>query len=137
MKNRYIILLTTILFANCQKELSLEDVVETVIQKNERLIQGKWKFQSFTDSTRKTVTNSNPCWADNTLTLKTGNQAVISQGDCIETPAKPKDVEFKWVFISDDVVEMGMDTVKLIVNNDTVLQFRRINKSFLEYKWKK
>jgi hypothetical protein len=136
MKSRYLILLTTILFAKCQKELSLEDV-ETVTQKNERLVQGKWTFQSFTDSTGKTITDSNPCWADNTLTLKLNNLAVISQGECIETPAKPKDVEFNWRFIDEDVVDLGGDTVKLTMYNDTALQFHRINKTYLEYKWKR
>jgi hypothetical protein len=50
---------------------------------------------------------------------------------------KAKDVEFEWIFIGEDIVDMGTDTVKLIVNNDTALQFQRISKNFLEYKWKR
>jgi hypothetical protein len=134
MKKIGLILLSgSLIFAYCTKQAT----EITVQQKNENAVKGKWQFVSFTDSTRKAITSGNECWADNTLELKDNHTAVLSQGTCIETPLKAKDVEFKWVFISPDVVDMGSDTVKLIVNNDTALQFQRINKSFLEYKWKR
>ena len=134
MKKICLLMLSVCLFfAYCKKQAA----APTVQEKNEAKIKGKWQFVSFTDSTRKTYTNTLECWADNTLELRDNHTALISQGTCIEAPAKAKDLEFKWVFISDDVVDMGTDTVKLIVNNDTALQFQRINKSYLEYKWRR
>jgi len=135
MKKYASALLAIAAFVCCQKELSA--VNDTVKQNNEQLIQGKWMFVSFTDSAGNTYSNSNPCWADNTLEMKDDNTAVISQGQCIETPVKAKDISFGWRFLSEDVVDMGGDTVKVTVNNDTALQFHRISKSFLEYKWKR
>jgi len=135
MRKYALALLAAAIFLGCQKELSAIDQGQQKL--NETEIQGKWTFVAFTDSTGKTYSNSDPCWADNTLELKEDNTAVISQGACIETPAKAKDVEFTWRFLTEDVVDMGGDTVKVIVNNDSALQFHRISKSFLEYKWKK
>jgi hypothetical protein len=123
------------IFLSCQKELSALD--ETLKEENETAVRGRWMFVSFTDEAGNTVTNANPCWADNTLELKENNTAVISQGECIETPQKPKDVEFSWRFITEDVADLGGDTVKITVHNDTALQFHRISKTFLEYKWKR
>jgi hypothetical protein len=135
MKKYRFALLPVAIFLCCQKELSAVDKGQQKL--NEIEIQGKWQFVSFTDSTGKTISSSNPCWADNTLELKEDNTAVISQGSCIETPAKAKDVAFTWRFLSEDVVDMGGDTVKVTVNNGSQLEFHRISKSFLEYKWKK
>jgi hypothetical protein len=136
MKKPLLILVLTIFFVQCQKEFSFENE-ETVKKNNEKVVEGKWKFVSFTDSARKTITNGNACWADNTLELRDNNTGLISQGACVENPYKNKDIEFTWRFINEDVVDMGGDTVKLTLFNDSVLQFNRINKSFLEYKWKR
>jgi len=133
MKKYVLMLLPAAIFLCCQKELSDEGRQKL----NEIELMGKWKFVSFTDSSGKTYSNSDPCWADNTLELKDDNTAIISQGECIETPAKAKDIEFTWHFLNEDVVDLGGDTVKLTVNNDTALQFHRISKSYLEYRWKK
>ena len=122
-------------FLSCQKELSAFD--QTLKESNETAVRGRWMFVSFTDDAGNTVTNANQCWADNTLELKEDNTGVISQGECIETPQKPKDVQFSWRFITEDVADMGGDTVKVTVNNDTAFQFHRISKTFLEYKWKR
>jgi hypothetical protein len=135
MKKISIVLVAGISLAGCQKKTSTPEL--TVQQKNEKAVQGKWQFVSFTDSARKTITNAEECWADNTLELRDNRTAVISQGTCIDSPGKSKDIEFKWAFIADDIVDMGTDTVKLTVNNDTALQFQRINKTYLEYKWKR
>jgi hypothetical protein len=135
MKKYILVLIATVSFIYCQKKT--DPPVSAVQQANEKIIKGKWQFVYFTDSTRKTYTNADPCWADNTLELRDNNTAVISQGTCIEADKKPKNVEFSWKFIADDVVDMGSDTVKLTINSDTILQFHRINKSYLEYKWKR
>jgi hypothetical protein len=118
----------------CQKDMSGN---ETQQQKNEKKVVGKWIFVSFTDSNHVTTTSENPCYADDRLELKDNHTAVISQGDCIEFKDKERDLEFSWNFISDDVVNMGSDTVKLTVFNDTALQFYRTSPSFLEYHWKR
>src|SRR3954463_4902023 len=135
MKKYILVLIATVSFIYCQKKT--DPPMSAVQQANEKIIKGKWQFVYFTDSTRKTYTNADPCWADNTLELRDNNTAVISQGTCIEADKKPKDLEFSWTFTADDEVDMGGDKVKLTINNDSVLQFNRINKSFLEYKWKR
>jgi len=133
---KYLVMLFAIgSFTNCKKDTTPEPSAAQLA--NEKIIKGKWQLVYFTDSTRKTYTNADPCWADNTLELRDNKTAVISQGACIESPRKDKDLEFSWKFIGDDVVDMGSDIVKLTVNTDTVLQFYRTNKSFLEYKWKR
>src|SRR4051812_39228194 len=98
-KTGLILLATSLMFTFCNKQTA----ELTVQQKNENAVKGKWQFVSFTDSTRKTVTNTNECWADNTLELRDNHTAVISQGTCMESTLKARDVEFKWVFISEDV----------------------------------
>jgi hypothetical protein len=133
MKKYLLILLAAVTFTNCKK--NSEPAPSATQLANEKIIKGKWQLVYFTDSTRKTYTNADPCWADNTLELRDNKTAVISQGTCIEANLKPRDLEFSWKFIADDVVDMGSDIVKLTVNNDSVLQFYRTNKSFLEYKW--
>jgi len=135
MKKYILILLSVAAFTNCKKDT--EPAPSAAQVANEKIIKGKWQLVYFTDSTRTSHTNAEACWADNTLELRDNKTAVISQGTCIESNKKPKDLEFSWKFIADDVVDMGSDTVKLLVNNDSVLQFQRINKSYLEYKWKR
>jgi hypothetical protein len=135
MKKYFLILSAICFFAYCKKDSAPAPSAAQLA--NEKIIKGKWQLVYFTDSTRKTYTNAEPCWADNTLELRDNKTAIISQGTCIESDRKAKDLQFSWRFIADDVVDMGSDTVKLTVNNDTVLQFHRINKSFLEYKWKR
>jgi len=135
MKKYIAILISIVSFTNCQKNSTPAPSAAQLA--NEKIIKGKWQLVFFTDSTRKTYTNADPCWADNTLEIRDNKTAVISQGPCIEADKKPKDLEFPWNFTGDDVVDMGGDIVKLSVNNDSVLQFQRINKSFLEYKWKR
>jgi hypothetical protein len=136
MKTPLLMLVSAIFFVQCQKEYSFEQE-ETVKKNNEKVIQGEWKFVSFTDSAGKTITNGNACWADNTLELRDNNTGQMSQGPCVENPYKNKDIEFNWRFINEDVVDLGGDTVKLTLFNDSLLQFNRINKSFLQYKWKR
>ncbi len=135
MKKYIFILLAAVSFTNCQKNST--PPVSAAQQANEKIIKGKWQLLYFTDSSRTTFTNADPCWADNTLELRDNKTAVISQGACMEANKKPRDLEFSWKFIADDVVDMGTDTVKLTTNNDSILQFHRINKSYLEYKWKR
>jgi hypothetical protein len=134
--NKYLLILFAVFFfTNCKK--NSEPPASAAQLANEKVIKGKWQLVTFTDSTGKTYTNADPCWADNTLEIRDNKTAVISQGACIESTRKAKDLEFSWKFTGDDVVDMGSDIVKLTTNNDSVLQFHRINKSFLEYKWKR
>jgi len=135
MKKCFIILLALGSFTSCKKDSTPQPSAAQLA--NEKIIKGKWQLVFFTDSTNKTYTNADPCWADNTLELKDNKTAIISQGNCIESPRKEKDLLFNWVFTADDVVDMGGDIVKLTTNSDSVLQFHRINKTFLEYKWKR
>jgi hypothetical protein len=135
MNKYFLILFAVLFFTNCKK--NSETPASAAQLANEKVIKGKWQLVYFTDSSRKTYTNADPCWADNTLEIRDNKTAVISQGNCIESPKKVKDLEFSWKFTSDDVVDMGGDIIKLTTNNDTVLQFYRTNKSYLEYKWKR
>jgi hypothetical protein len=133
---KYLVMLCVVgSFANCKKDSTPEP--SPVQLANEKVIKGKWQLVYFIDSIGKKYTSDDPCWADNTLELRDNKTAVISQGTCIESPRKDKDLEFGWKFIGDDVVDMGTDIVKLTINNDSVLQFHRTNKSYLEYKWRR
>jgi hypothetical protein len=132
------IVAASIIFSYCQKELSdTQKEPETQIEKNEKKALGIWKFVSFTDSNRVTFTSANPCYADDTFELRENGTGVISQGTCIQYPDKPRDLGFSWHFISEDVVDFGTDTVKLVIFTDRELRFRRISPSYLEYHWKR
>ncbi len=124
----------SLLFSNCQKELK---TFQTQQEKNEAIVRGKWKFVAYIDMNHDTTTSANSCWADNTFELRENHTGVISQGTCIESPGKAKDEEFKWNFISEDVIDIGGDIVKLTIFNDSILQFRRTLPTFLEYHWKR
>lgn len=71
------------------------------------------------------------------LKLSENHTGVISQGTCIQFPDKPKDLEFRWNFISDDVIDIGGNTVNLTVYNNNILQFRRTSSTFLASHWKR
>ncbi len=132
--NSLLILIACLLFSNCQKEL---ETFQTQQEKNEAMVRGKWKFVAYIDMNHDTTTSANPCFADDGFELRENHTGVISQGTCIQFPAKPKDVEFKWNFISEDLIDIGGDTVKLTIFNDSILQFRRTSPTFLEYHWKR
>lgn len=132
--NSLLILIGCLLLTNCQQELLTP---QTQQEKNEAIIRGKWKFVAYIDMNYDTTTSANLCFADDSFELRENHTGVISQGTCIQFPDKPKDIEFKWNFISTDVVDIGTDTVKLTIFNDSVLQFKRTSPTFLEYHWKR
>ena len=90
----------------------------------------------FIDANKDTITSANPCWADNTFEIKNGGMATLSQGECIDTPLKPKDLTFEWRQIGDNLIYFGGDTVKVTKLTDTEFHFERVT-NYLKYHWKK
>jgi len=131
MKNITLVtLLACLCFCQCQKGLT----VPTLQERNESAMIGKWKLRKVTDRFHTTYTNSDPCIADDSFEV-TDQNATISQGDCIEFPDKAQNITFQWKFVSEDMVDLGGDTVKITMANDTALSFKRDDPQFLEYYW--
>jgi len=95
---------------------------------------GTWRLLQMTDRFHTTYTNADPCFADDTFQFANEN-ATISQGNCIEFPDKAKIITFYWKFLSDDVVDMGGDTVSIVRADDTSLVFKRDDPKYLYYHW--
>jgi hypothetical protein len=133
-KNFLLVLIMSAFFSNCQKEMS---DFETQVQKNEQKVRGEWKFVAYIDSNHIKTTSANECYADDRFYLRESGVGVISQGNCMQFPDKPRDVEFAWRFISENVIDIGGDVVTLTVFNDSTLQFKRTLPSYLEYHWKR
>src|SRR5438128_12290539 len=129
MKNTaLVILFLSFCFSDCQKELK----VPTLQEKTEAAMIGKWKLREVTNYLHQTYTDDDPCIADDTFEI-TEQNATLSQGNCVEFPDKAQNITFQWKFISEDLVDMGGDTVRLTVTNDTALSFKRDDPHFLEY----
>src|SRR5690349_11035451 len=119
MKNKtFITLLLCFCFFQCQKGLRMP----TLQERTQAAMIGKWRLRQVTDQYHKTYTDDDPCIADDTFEF-TDQNATISQGNCIEFPDKEQTITFQWNFVSEDVVNMGGDTVKVAVSNDTALTF--------------
>ncbi len=129
-KSLFLTLPFCLFFCQCQKEVN----GPTAQEKLQEAMVGKWKLLKMTDRFHTTFTNADPCFADDTFEF-TNENATISQGTCIEFPDKPKTITFSWTFVSDDEVNMGGDTVKIIRADDTSLWFKRDDPQYLEYHW--
>jgi hypothetical protein len=131
MKNSTLITLALCFcFCRCQKGLK----VPTLQEKTQAAMIGKWKLRQVTDRFHKTYTDDDPCIADDTFEF-TEQNATLSQGNCIEFPDKPQNITFQWKFVSEDLMDMGGDTVRVTLSNDTALSFKRDDPEFLEYHW--
>jgi len=133
MKNASLFnLLLCFCFCQCQKGLILPSLQE----RTQAAMIGKWKLRQVTNKYHVTYTNDDPCIADDTFEVS-DQTATISQGNCIEFPDKAQNITFSWKFVSEDLVDMGGDTVRITVSNDTALSFKRDDPEFLEYHWYK
>lgn len=123
------ILLFAILFAaiSCQKELE-PTWGDT--------IKGDWMLVSFKDWTGAHHTSAEPCWGDDHMFWQ-GDYAIISQGDCIANPGKPKDIYFPWQFLDDGRLNMWGDTVQVRNWTDSTITLWRDWPDFLEIMYKK
>jgi hypothetical protein len=128
-KSSLLTLILCLWFCQCQKESAI-----SVQEKIRASMLGPWKLFKMTDNDHHTYTNSDPCFADDTIDFA-DESATISQGSCIEFPDKDATIKFNWNFISEDVVDMGGDTVKIIQYDDTSLVFKRDDPQYLEYHW--